>query len=134
MIPEQHKDDVICTAIEFIAAIGQSYDSETAIVLWERIAEVLDPDIKGQVFMAMLNGNNSGQRTIHVHPGSFGMNNERITLIKFIREHDLSNPGLKEAKDMTDELMMGRSIKLKVRSANYSFIKNELVRNWGLGI
>jgi hypothetical protein len=134
MIPEEHKDDVVTAAVDFIAAVGRAYDSEVAISLWERIAEVIDPDIKGQVFMYMLNGHDNGQRQIRVQPGSFSSVTERISLIKFIREHDLSKPGLKEAKDMTDELLMGRTITLKVPGNLYGYIKNNLVTNWGLKV
>jgi ribosomal protein L7/L12 len=101
MIPEEYKQDLIDAGIFFITRISEAYGAEEGIKLWEQIATVLDPDVKGEIFMAMLTGEYSyGRITVHcANP-----NANKVAIIKAFRNVDKRNLGLKEAKDLADQL------------------------------
>ncbi len=56
MIPQDHNNAVISTGLHFLRAITEAYGSDQGMQLWETIADTLDPDVKGQIFFAMLTG------------------------------------------------------------------------------
>lgn len=108
MIPEQHKVDIIQNGINFIRSITEAYGGDEGMKLWDSIASVLDPDVKGQIFFALLTNDYNEQITIRdYHAGSNYIN--RIKAIRVV-----TNMGLKEAKDMVDMLDSGRPIKLSI--------------------
>ena len=92
--------------------------------LWDTIAATLDPDVKGQIFFAMLTGeyNNIVNITGH-NPGA-----DRVRMIKTIRSVDKRGLGLKEAKDMSDYLSNGQMIKLEIDPAVRHMALSELRR------
>jgi hypothetical protein len=106
MIPVEHKADVVQSGINFMRSITTAYGTDEGMKLWDAIADTLDPDVKGQIFFAMLTGEYDDIITIGGrHPGA-----NRIAMIKAIRS--VTNLGLKEAKDLSDNLENGHSIKL----------------------
>ena len=116
MIPSEHKQDVIQSGMNFMRAITEAYGTDEGMKLWDGIASVLDPDVKGQIFFAMLTGEYTNTITVTGH----NPNANRIAMIKAIRTVDRRGPGLKEAKDMSDLISMGKSIKIEVEPANRS--------------
>lgn len=122
MIPTEYKQDIIQSGINFIRSITEAYGSDEGIKLWENIASVLDPDVKGQIFIAMLTGEYNSVVSI----SGYVPNSNRITMIKAIRNVDSRRLGLKEAKDMTDELYKGTAIKLEVNPKKRASILLEL--------
>lgn len=122
MIPTEYKQDIIQSGINFIRSITEAYGSDEGIKLWENIASVLDPDVKGQIFIAMLTGEYNSVVSI----SGYVPNSNRITMIKAIRNVDSRRLGLKEAKDMTDELYKGTAIKLEVNPKKRALILLEL--------
>ena len=122
MIPEQHKEDILQNGINFIRSITEAYGSDEGMKLWDNIASVLDPDVKGQIFFALLTGDFNEQITI----SNYKTNSDRISRIKAIRV--ASNLGLKEAKDLSDELESGRAIKLNIGSKRRNQVLSELRR------
>lgn len=109
MIPEGHKEDIIHTGIEFIRTITEAYGNDEGMKLWDTISSVLDPSVKGEIFFAMLTGDYSGNITVN---GTQHSRINKIATIKAIRS--VTNLGLKEAKDLSDVLDSGNSIKIKV--------------------
>jgi hypothetical protein len=106
MIPAEHKQDIIQSGINFMRSITDAYGSDEGMKLWDAIANTLDPDVKGEIFFAMLTGEYNGAISIsgrQVHAN-------RVGLIKAIRS--VTGLGLREAKDLSDELDSGKTIKL----------------------
>jgi len=107
MIPAEYKVDVIQSGINFMRSITEAYGTDEGMKLWDNIASVLDPDVKGQIFFAMLTGEYNSIITVSgFQPGS-----NRVAMIKSIRT--VTGLGLKEAKDLSDTLASGVAIKLE---------------------
>jgi len=124
MIPAEHKEEVIQSGISFMRSITEAFGADEGMKLWDTIAATLDPDVKGQIFFAMLTGeyNNIVNITGH-NPGA-----DRVRMIKTIRSVDKRGLGLKEAKDMSDYLSNGQMIKLEIDPAVRHMALSELRR------
>lgn len=115
MIPELHKSQVISTAAQFVQCITKAYGAEIGMDLWNKISSVLDPSVKGELFFAMVAGEINHQLVIKLAGPAAHGNVNKIGLIKLIREHAVTKPGLKEAKDLVDALTAyGRPITILV--------------------
>ena len=57
MLPEKHREDLVGAGIGFMQTIADIYGPEKGMELWSTIADTIDSDLKGEVFMAMLSGN-----------------------------------------------------------------------------
>ena len=116
MIPAEHKAEIIQSGMNFMRAITEVYGTDEGMKLWNTIASTLDPDIKGQIFFAMLTGEYNNIITINSHQPHAN----RIAMIKAIRV--VTGLGLKEAKDLSYDLSLGKTIKLecnpKLRNKN----------------
>jgi hypothetical protein len=111
MIPQEHKPRIIQDGIHFLTAISQAYGAEEGMKLWERIAEVLDPSVKGDIFFAMLTGQYNDRvyaKLDQSRPAAASVN--KISVIKCIRTY--TNLGLKEAKDLTDLMLFGNKVEM----------------------
>jgi len=106
MIPAEFKQDIIQSGINFMRSITEAYGTDEGMKLWNSISDTLDPDVKGQIFFAMLTGEFNNTITI----SSFQPGSNRVSMIKAIRI--VSGLGLKEAKDLSDELVGGKTIKI----------------------
>jgi len=122
MIPAEYKEDIIQSGINFMRSITEAYGAEEGMKLWDTIASTLDPDVKGQIFFAMLTGEYGGIINISGHHPSAN----RVTMIKAIRNVDKRGLGLKEAKDMSDYLSSGKPIRLEIDNANRNSALAEL--------
>ena len=116
MIPEDHKDAVISNGLHFMRSITEAYGADEGMRLWDTIASTLDPDIKGQIFFAMLVGTHND--TIVLKPAKANGLSDKIAAIKEIRTW--TGYGLKEAKDTADMVNGGRSVTLKVKPAEHA--------------
>lgn len=111
MIPPEHREQIVHNGINFMRAITDAYGAEEGMRLWETIAGTLDPDIKGQIFFAMLTGNFTSRILItglsylgqNQQKSSAGLN--KVNMIKALRA--ASGWGLKESKDAIDALVAG---------------------------
>jgi hypothetical protein len=100
MIPEDHKAAIISNGLHFMRTITEAYGADKGLELWEQITSVLDPDVKGQIFFAMITGQYNDR--IHLKGiTSMGTNNA-VSCIKEIRQW--SGLGLKDSKDIYDRL------------------------------
>jgi len=125
MIPQDHRDDIIHNGINFMRAITDAYGSDEGMRLWDTIASTLDPDVKGQIFFAMITGNVPGRIMITAvsNPHSVTMN--KVAMIKAVRA--ASGWGLKEAKDAVDGLVdSGKVIRIECDSGTSSHHRRDL--------
>lgn len=114
MIPPEYKEQIVQNGISFMRSITEAYGAEEGMRLWETIAGALDPDVKGQIFFAMLTGNFSGRilitgirHTAYYPNNTSGLN--KVSMIKALRA--ATGWGLKESKDAIDDLVAsGRHI------------------------
>jgi hypothetical protein len=103
-------------------SITEAFGNEEGMKLWDTIADTLDPDVKGQIFFAMLTGEYNGIVTL---TGSSAHAN-KVSLIKAVRSVDNRRLGLKEAKDICDMLWEGKPQKLHVDPKNRNMVMREL--------
>lgn len=99
-LPEEHEAAVISNGLHFIRAITDCYGAERGMELWEQITSVLDPDVKGKIFFAMLTGAYNDQ--IKLKSLTISGQNNAVACIKEIRQW--TGYGLKESKDVYDRL------------------------------
>ncbi len=99
-LPEEHKTAIISNGLHFMRSITEAYGSEKGVELWEQITSVLDPEVKGQIFFAMITGTYNDKVEIRGIQAS-GTNNA-VACIKEIRTW--SGLGLKDSKDIYDRL------------------------------
>ena len=91
-------------------AITEAYGAEEGLALWEQITSVLDPDVKGQIFFAMITGTHNDTVMLR------GVELTRADRIKCIKEiRTWTGFGLKEAKDASDAVYQGGCIQLRVK-------------------
>ena len=88
-------DEVVFDGIRFLESLTRHYGPDHGMAVWEKMGEVLGPDIKGQVFFSMLTGESSNRVRIQA-----GTCTEAVAAIKAIRSG--TGYGLKEAKDAWD--------------------------------
>ncbi len=113
MLPEKHKEELIGAGISFMQTVAEVYGAEQGMELWATIADTIDPDLKGEVFMAMLSGKYR-QDKINVRNPFLGSIQNKVGLIKCIRNYDRRSLSLKEAKDIADRLDNGGTEILEV--------------------
>ena len=113
MIPEEHKNSVVSAGLQFMRAITEAYGADQGLKLWDTIAGTLDPDVRGQVFIAMLTGSHND--TIVLRGVGVGYN--AVSCIKEIRTW--TGYGLKEAKDTLDLVREKKAIQIKVRPTEH---------------
>lgn len=123
MIPTEHKKDILQNGIVFMRTITEAYGSEEGMKLWDAMASVLDPDIKGEIFFALLTGEYDSVININSHNKD---NNRRVERIKAIRSVTMPRMGLKEAKDLSDNLDLGYPIKLTIDATQRQYCLAEL--------
>jgi hypothetical protein len=113
MISESDRHNLVGAGIGFMQTVADIYGAEKGMELWSTIADTVDPDLKADVFMAMLRGN-FRQDKIIVKPAFQGSVSSKVEFIKCIRTYDRRRLSLKEAKDIADKLELGQQVILEV--------------------
>ena len=113
MLPEKYREDLVGAGIAFMQTIADIYGADKGMALWNTIADTIDPDLKGEVFMAMLSGNYRRDK-INVKNPFVSKMADKIAVIKCIRTYDRRQLSLKAAKDIADRLDMAGSEILEV--------------------
>jgi hypothetical protein len=131
MIPEEFKHEVISTGIEFMRSITNAYGADEGMKLWDAIADSMDPDLKGQIFFALMTGGYSGSITIvGVDPALYQetalMTSPKIAAIKAMRHWSIGVLGLKDAKEGIEDAEAGKPYILKVDAADRAKAVQEL--------
>lgn len=125
MIPEEFKHRIIADSTNLIRSISQAYGAEDGMQLWDTISQVLDPDIKGEIFMSLLGGesnNNCNMLLKGVQKGVILAH--KVQVIKTIREY--TGMSLLEAKNISDDLGLGNDVTITLphderRKATFAF-------------
>jgi ribosomal protein L7/L12 len=112
---------VITDGIRFLQSLTQHYGAERGMEVWEKLGEVMGPEIKGQVFFSMLTGETPTQ--VRIRAGSC---TEAVAAIKAIR--NATKMGLKEAKDVWDlskthEVLL-KNVQREIRSEFVHTLRN----------
>jgi hypothetical protein len=104
---DEDKDELynvlINDSIRFLESLGNYYGAERAMEVWSALGPTVGEDVKGQVFMNMLSGNNHSMRlelSRSATPYSGHTHSIAVPVIKTIRT--ATGLGLKEAKDLWD--------------------------------
>ena len=111
-IPKEHESVIIQTGINFMRSITEAYGAEEGMKLWDTISSTLDPDIKGNIFIALLTGEYNDQLSIKLDMVRYNQCVNRVEGIKAIRT--VTGLGLKEAKDLHDNMTLGKVEKIKI--------------------
>jgi ribosomal protein L7/L12 len=109
-ITNEQKDRIIDCGLELLAAITDAYGVEDGHATWDRLSEVVGTEFKHAVFMDMLSGKTTS--TITLYGKNCRQDYNFVSIIKQIRF--ASGLGLREAKDIADELDSGVSKTLKL--------------------
>ena len=105
MLNEDYRGAVIQSGISFVRSVTEAYGTEEGMALWERMSEVLGPEIKGEIFFAMITGEYQDGIDIKWNVAYSDQSYKqtwRVPMIKAIRT--ITGFGLKEAKDLNDKL------------------------------
>jgi hypothetical protein len=122
-IPKEHESELLQSGIHFMRSIAEAYGSEEGMRLWDAIASTLDPDIKGKIFIALLTGEYNDQLTLRLDLAKYDKVVNRVEGIKAIRMS--TGLGLKEAKDIHDNLALGKIEKITIDPAT----RTQTIRN-----
>jgi ribosomal protein L7/L12 len=117
------RSQLLADTIAFMQSLVRHYGESRGMETFERLADHVDPTLKGEVFIAMLTGQFSGRITLH------GIANgaNAVACIKAIRALDSRRLGLKEAKDIYDGLKYnGKTAVLEVPSNDRGRAAGEL--------
>lgn len=137
MIPEDHRDNVISAASVFVQTITAAYGADAGIALWERISEVIDPEIRASVFMEMLAGAHTGGWRIKIPIQSFSGGrglDRRVEFTRFVKDVDIRNLSLRGAVDISDDVASGRETYILIRFSDRKYIIDQLRSVYGLDI
>lgn len=112
MIPEKHRTRLINDGIHFMRSIAEAYGVEDGMRLWKSISDTLDPELKGAIFFALLTGSTGGRILIRGLNDRESILIQKVSAVKCIRTY--TGFGLKEAKEICDELWMGKDRVIEV--------------------
>lgn len=113
MLSEEDRHNLVGAGISFMQTVADIYGSEKGMELWSTIADTVDPELKGAVFMAMLKGSFT-QDKITVKQAFHGPVPDKVGLVKCIRALDRRRLDLKEAVDIANQLETGKLVILEV--------------------
>lgn len=112
MIPEAYRTRLVCDGIHLMRSITEAYGAEDGMKLWQTIADTLDPELKGAIFFSLLTGSTGGRIMIRGLDDRQTILIQKVPAIKCIRTY--TGFGLKEAKDLCDELWSGKDKTIEV--------------------
>lgn len=127
---QQQENDLISAATLFIKTLTDIEGPEHGMELWDRIAQVIDPDIKGKIFFSLLT-NSYGTIVIHpIHPNDLKeVQINKVSIIRCIRLY--TGLGLKEGIGILNQILDGQCVKISVDPKDTIKALNEL-RTYGI--
>ena len=112
MIPEEHKINLINDGITFIRSITEAYGAEEGMALWEQISQSIDPELKGQMFFAMLTGDNVNTIELRGASTVAGVAGTDLFINQIKEVRFSTGLGLKDARDLTEKVRSGSPVKI----------------------
>jgi hypothetical protein len=98
-------DRAVAAGIELMAVMTEVHGVDGGYEVWEQFNKVLGPEIKDAIFLSMLSGQSSGAVKVLGLRQSETQSVNKIESIKCVRNY--TGYGLKEAKDIVDEIFNG---------------------------
>jgi hypothetical protein len=109
-ITDEARQKIVRASIAFLTDVSNAIDdSDLALSMFEKLGEVIDPNLKGEVLLAMLTGSVSNRA--YISTTGFDLSN-KVACIKAIRV--ATGFGLKEAKDFVDGMYQHKEYKLEL--------------------
>lgn len=108
------RNSIISSGLNFMRTITEVYGADEGMRLWETIADTLDPNLKGEIFFAMVAGTHDDTIVLR---GVNHVNLDRVRCIKEVR--NWTGFGLKEAKDACDSVYSGATVRLTVKPSEH---------------
>lgn len=109
-ITDEARQKIVRASIAFLTDVSNAVDdSDLALSLFEKLSEVIDPNLKGEVLLAMLTGYRSNRA--YISTTGFNLSN-KVACIKAIRVATAC--GLKEAKDFVDSMYQHKEYQLEL--------------------
>lgn len=122
MIDQEQKASLIQSSIIFMRAVTDIYGADKGMELFNTIADTVDSNLKGEIFVALIKGEYDGKiRIKEFYPSS-----SRVDMIRTLRALDARELGLREAKELVDYLRDGNEITVHVRDINRIYAIKEL--------
>ena len=126
MLDKKHKQRVIESAVIFMRAINEAYGYGIGSNLYDTIVSTLDPEIKGEVFFALLTNPHVGKGRIVLKSFNCpGASLDRIGVIREIRR--ASGIGVKEGMDAIKQVETGQPYIFNVEPNKYIEVYDILV-------
>lgn len=116
MVPEKYKSALITDGIQFMKTITEAYGPDEGMKLWKQISDVIDPELKGQIFFSIITGE-TGKLLVRGFDSAQSIFSNKIEGIKCIRSY--TGMSLKEAKDICDDIWAGKDVPIKVASGRF---------------
>lgn len=127
-ITVDQRNNIISSGLNFMRVITETYGADEGIKLWETIADTLDPNLKGEIFFAMVAGTHDNTIVLR------GTNHNHLDKVRCIKEiRTWTGFGLKEAKDACDSVYSGGTVRLTVKPSEHHMAVMAL-RNIGFTI
>jgi hypothetical protein len=132
MLSEEFKTAIITGGMQFMRTITEAYGAEKGMALWDTIASTLDPEVKCQIFFAMITGQYDSKLHVSYNHVTPRQSVNAVAAIKAIRT--VTGCGPNEAKDMWDNMRdTGQRIVLTVNPDKLKTARTELI-NSGLTV
>ena len=128
-IDEEILEHVITDGIRFLESMGRYYGSDRAMQIWESMGDAMGQEIKGQVFMYLLKGHDTG--SVRFRCGDPDIGGKAVGVIRTVRQY--TGMGLKDAKDAWDA-SKNRYVEVKPVSREDARILRRELQNLGCEI
>lgn len=125
------RSEMISSGVAFMRLVMENYGIDRGTEVWDAITSAMDPKFKGEVLFAMISGD-AGGGVITLPPETIGPLANRVAMIKAIRI--VTGLGLKEAKDMSDEQMNGRTIRVHLTAIRDRALAMKTLREGGFRV
>ena len=118
---EEAVDSLVFTGVDFVRCVTETFGAGTGMKVWDAMASAIGEDLRGRIFMSILTGDGDGNITIQGNR-TLKTTNQFIPFIKLLRA--ATGYGLKEAKDVADEIELGVSKRIKLpMKVKQTFVK-----------
>jgi len=144
-LTDEQAEKIVPLCVDFMRVLNEELGTEPALQVWENITNGLGEDIKGRVFVAMLSDYSGTRVTLAAlrgryfnlnnndivsNPLTYGYGANKVAVIKCLRNY--TGMGLKEAKDIMDNMEKGQIA--GVKCTNWKYRANFVRELNGLGI
>lgn len=121
---QEQENSLITSATLFIKTLTELQGPERGMELWDRIAEVIDPNIKGKIFFSLLT-NNFGTLVFHIPANKIDeVRANKLAAVRCLKNY--AGFSLRESVDLINDLIAGKCVKISVNPQCTTQVLNEL--------